>query len=109
MTRNPFFVIIGARNAESATLSVARSAFNIEIKNNIDLDDSYYSSYRNSIITTNLLSIKAETRAQEFCHVEAPCYTEAWQKLLDLWVPPGADKQTRTQILTHFTFNDDQL
>jgi len=31
-------------------------------------------------------------------------YPEAWRRLFDLWVPPQFTDETRTQILTHYTF-----
>lgn len=105
----PFFIIIGTQDDKSATLSVARSAFNIEIQQRQSIDDydDYFGRYGlGSYLNGSLLDIKAEARAQDFCHVDARCYTEAWQRLLDLWVPPGSTEQTRSQILTHFTFNE---
>ena len=31
-------------------------------------------------------------------------YAEAWRRLFDVWVPPQFTDETRSQILTHYTF-----
>jgi hypothetical protein len=99
----PFFVIIGSQDSSGATLSVAPSAFNVEIEHTRHLEDYY--DYRGPYLGDSLLKIRAESRDKAFYHVAAPCYTEAWQRLLDLWVPPDCTEQTQAQILTHFTLN----
>jgi hypothetical protein len=105
----PFFVIIGTQNDKSASLSLARSAFNIEIEHKHHINDYYDDFFGRGLgpsINGSLLNIKAEARAEDFSHVEARCYVEAWEKMLDLWVPPDCADRTRSQILTHFTFNE---
>jgi hypothetical protein len=106
----PFFVIVGSRDAEGATLSVAPNAYNVEIENRQDLGgyDFGRSPYQYQL-NGSLLTIKAESRASRFYHVQARCYAEAWERLLDLWVPPDCTKQTHSQILTHFTLNPDRV
>lgn len=39
-------------------------------------------------------------------NVEQGGYAEAWRRLFDIWVPPQFTDETRTQILTHYTFGD---
>lgn len=104
----PFFVIIGSQDPRGASLSVAPNAFNVEIENVQELEG--YGDYFNprapyQYLNGSLLKIKAESRTNHFYHVQAPCYAEAWENLLDLWVPPDCTKQTHSQILTHFTLN----
>lgn len=102
----PFFVIIGSQDPRGATLSVAPNAYNVEVENILEIEEYDFgrSPYQYNL-NGSLLKIRAESRASTFYHVEAQCYAEAWEKLLDLWVPPDCTKQTRSQILTHFTFN----
>ncbi len=102
----PFFVIVGSQDPRGATLSVAPNAFNVEIEP-IQNDEyrSYLSYARNEYVDRSLLKITAESRTSKFYHVEAQNYPEAWERLLDLWVPPDTAERTRSQILSHFTFN----
>ena len=100
------FVIAGAQTVDGATHMVASQCVrDIEINTEQGL---YEQLYPTPPLETNIVA-KLHGGGKHGDHMvqvqaEQGGYPEAWRRLFDLWVPPQFTDETRTQILTHYTF-----
>lgn len=117
MSQNGFgFVIAAAQTREGETLMVAsRCVRDITINEAYNhpemFGDPYRQPYRplrspDMTITASVAGGHEESLVH--LRVEQGGYAEAWRRLFDLWVPPQFTDETKSQILTHYTFGAQQ-
>jgi hypothetical protein len=102
----PEFAIIGYRDCDTGrvvltSLRQIRHA-TIDIPEN-ETVQQYGVGAR--LMWTNSVTAEIDARHEGLGQVVADSYPAAWQKMFDLWVPPQMTEETKSQVLTHFTFN----
>lgn len=109
------FVIAAANTVDGRTLMVASQCVrDIEIDRERD-ENSVYQWGGNPVRSlrlseqTKITATLAEHPSHDaLVHIncEQGGYTEAWRRLFNVWVPPQFTDETKSQILTHYTFGD---
>lgn len=98
----PEFVIIGQRDCTTGQvmLSSLRQVRDVIFGNRMSGPDHnpLYSAYDEMTVTVT-------ARNGGLFQVTDSGYPQAWQRMFDLWVPPQMTDETKSQVLTHFTFN----
>jgi hypothetical protein len=106
---SPHFVIVGMQETPGRVRLMSLSdVYDVELEEKGDRDDIHQwgtPTVARSILRESEVVFTARAQPGRMHQVVAECYPLAWERLLDLWVPPDFSDKTRSQIGTHFTFN----
>jgi hypothetical protein len=107
---SPHFVIVGMQETnDRVRLMSIGGVRDVQIDEDRDTDDVHQfggTSITRSLLRDNDMKVTVTAGREGMQQVVAECYPQAWTRLLDLWVPPDFTDTTRSQVLSHFTFND---
>jgi hypothetical protein len=104
------FAIVAAPRGDGQVLMVASQCVrNIEIDSDTNIDrwgGQQIAMDQRTRITADLAHRSGGDGLDHmvYLNVEQGGYAEAWRRLFDVWVPPQFTDETRSQILTHYTF-----
>jgi hypothetical protein len=106
---SPHFVIVGMQETTGRVRLMSLGGVrDVQIEENYDHDDVMQfggTSITRSILRDNDMTVTVKAGREGMQQVIAECYPQAWTRLLDLWVPPDFTDTTRSQVLSHFIFN----
>lgn len=95
----PHFVIVGTQAEGKVRLTASHCVRDLR------MDEDYGATHRLMRDRDHSVDITARTNREDLVEVVADDYPGAWTRLFDLWLPSSFTEETRTQILTHYTFN----